>query len=150
MRCGGARRTPPQDARRAHVASSIGTGPAPDLQDTLHGITRYLTPGTQAIDIVDLACRPIIGQSAALTSLRLDFAAYAYYCATLQDVFTEELDAARMIRATSTSPDPGTFDALAAARQAFSLDTHLAWRSITQFRQAWSLETREPPEGNVE
>jgi hypothetical protein len=134
----------------AHVASSIETGHAPDLQDTLHGITRYLTLDTHAIDIVDLACQPIIGQSAALTSLRLDFAAYAYYCATLQDVFTEELDTARMITATSTSPDPGTFDALAAARQAFSLDTHLAWQSITQFRQAWSLETREPPEGDDE
>jgi hypothetical protein len=37
----------------------------------------------------------------------------------------------------------GSFDSLAAARMAFSLDPHLAWRSITEFRQAWSLETRD-------
>jgi hypothetical protein len=79
-----------------------------------------------------------------VTSLRLDFAAYAYYCATLQDVFTDHLDTERIIKATSASPEPRSFDALAAAWHAFTLDTLLAWRSITQFRQAWSLDTRDP------
>ena len=32
----------------------------------------------------------------------------------------------------------------AAARNAFALDTHLAWRMVSGFRKAWSLETREP------
>jgi len=49
-----------------------------------------------------------------------------------------------MVKATSTSAEIGTFDALAAARYAFTLDTHLAWRSMTRFRRAWSLETRDP------
>jgi hypothetical protein len=128
----------------AHVASSIAPGQAQDFQHTLYDIARHLAPGVTALKIVDIACQPGQGESAAVTSLRLDFAAYAYYCATLQDVFTEHLDAERMIKATSASPEPGSFDALAAARHAFTLDTVLAWRSITQFRQAWSLETRDP------
>jgi len=37
-----------------------------------------------------------------------------------------------------------SFDALAAARNAFALDTHLAWRMVTGFRKAWPLETRKP------
>lgn len=97
------------------------------------------------MEIVDIARRPIDGQSDAMAALQLDFAAYAYYCATLQDIFTDRLDPSQMINATSVSPAPGTFDALAAVRQAFTVDTHLAWRSITQFRRVWSLETREPP-----
>jgi hypothetical protein len=83
-------------------------------------------------------------EPAELTRLRLDFAAYAYYCATLQEVFTDRLDPEHIIAATSVAPGPGSFDALAGARAAFSLDTLLAWRLITQFRKAWSLETREP------
>ena len=74
----------------------------------------------------------------------MGFAAYAYFCATLQEVFTDGLDGEHMIAATSVPPGPGSFDALAAARAAFSLDTKLAWRLITQCRKAWSLETREP------
>ncbi len=42
------------------------------------------------------------------------------------------------------NPGPGSFDALAAARNAFAFDTHLAWRMVTGFRKAWSLEIREP------
>jgi hypothetical protein len=128
----------------AHVASSTAPGQAQDLQHALYDIVRQLAPGAPALKIVDIACQPGQGESAAVTSLRLDFAAYAYYCATLQDVFTDHLDAEHMIKATSASPEPGSFDALAAARHAFTLDTLLAWRSITQFRKAWFLETRDP------
>ncbi len=129
----------------AHVASSIAPEQAPALQGVFHDIVRRLIPGMHAMEIVDIARRPIDGQSDAMAALQLDFAAYAYYCATLQDIFTDLLDPSQMINATSVSPAPGTFDALAAVRQAFTVDTHLAWQSITQFRQVWSLETREPP-----
>jgi hypothetical protein len=71
----------------AQVVSSIGPGHAREFQDALHGIVRYVVQGAPAIKIVDIACQPMDGQSDALTRLRLDFAAYAYYCATLQDVF---------------------------------------------------------------
>lgn len=129
----------------ARVASSIAPGQAAALQCVFHDIVRRLIPGMHAMEIVDIASRPIDGQSAALAALQLDFAAYAYYCATLQDIFADRLDPSRMINATSASPTPGNFDALAAVRQVFTLDTHLAWQSITEFRQVWSLETCEPP-----
>jgi hypothetical protein len=127
----------------AHLATTIAPGQAGDLQDSLSRATRFLAPGEPTIKIVDILSHPAPGEPAAVTALRLDFTAYAYYCATLQDVFTSHLDTAQIINATTTN-SPGSFDTLAAARQAFTLDPRLAWRSITEFRQAWTLETREP------
>jgi hypothetical protein len=128
------------------VASNAGTGPAcaTGLYDTLYQIRQTLTLGRPVIDVVDLMTTAVPGEPPELTGVRLDFAAYAYYCATLQEVFNDRLDGERMIAATSVPPGPGSFDALAGARAAFSLDTLLAWRLITQCRKAWSLETREP------
>jgi hypothetical protein len=131
---------------RAVSSGIASTSPASatDLHDTLYQIRQTLTLGQPVIHAVDLMTAACAGEPAELTRLRLDFAAYAYYCATLQEVFTDQLDRERMIAATSVPPGPGSFDALASARVAFSLDTQLAWRLITQFRKAWSLETREP------
>lgn len=126
-----------------HVLGETAPGQAQDLLHNLYDIARHLAPGDPAVRIVDVVGKPASGEPAAVTGVRLDFAAYAYFCATLQEVFTERLDTERMIEATRASPEPGTFDALAAARFAFTLDTRLAWRSITQFRQAWCLATRE-------
>ncbi len=84
------------------------------------------------------------GEPTEVGSLHLDFAAYAYYCATVQEVFTDRLDRERIIAATRVPPGPESFDALASARAAFSLDTLLAWHLITQYRKVCSLETREP------
>ncbi len=127
-----------------HVVSNVAPGQAAELQDTLYEITRRLALGEPAIKIVDLAAKAGQHEPSAVVGLRLDFAAYAYYCATLQEVFTDCLGNEQMIEATSASAQPGSFDSLAAARYAFTLDTQLAWRSITQFRQAWSPEIREP------
>jgi len=126
------------------VIASTTPASATELHDTLYQIRRTLTLGQPVINVVDLigAVRP--GEPPELTGLRLDFAAYAYHCATVHEVFTDRLDSERMIAATSVPPGPGSFDALAGARAAFSVDTLLAWRLITQFRKAWSLETREP------
>ena len=79
-----------------------------------------------------------------VAKVRLDFAAYAYYCATLQEVFTDQLDDTHMVKATSTPSEPVSFDSLAAARNAFTTDTLLAWNLTTRCRIAWSLETRKP------
>jgi hypothetical protein len=111
----------------------------------LYDIARHLAIGQPAIDIVDLMTKPGQDESSAAASLRLDFAAYAYYCATLQDVFGDRLTSDLMVEATGDSTGPRSFDALAAARYAFTLNTTVAWRSITQVREAWSLETRDPP-----
>jgi hypothetical protein len=128
------------------VASNASAAAASvtELHDTLHQIRQTLTLGQPVIDVVDRMTKPCQSEPPELTSVRLDFAAYAYYCATLQEVFNDKLDGARMIAATSVPPGPGSFDALAGARAAFTVDTLLAWRLITQCRKAWSLETREP------
>lgn len=126
------------------VVASTAAPSATELHDTLHQIRQTLTLSEPVIDVVDRMTAVCQGEPPELTSVRLDFAAYAYYCATLQEVFTDQLDDARMIAATSVPAGPGSFDALASARAAFTLDTLLAWRLITQCRKAWSLETREP------
>lgn len=126
------------------VVSSAALASASELHDTLYQISQTLTLGQPVIHIVDLMIGAFQGEPTELRSLRLDFAAYAYYCATLQEVFTDRLGRERIIAATSVPPGPDSFDALASARAAFSLDTLLAWRLVTQFRKTWSLETREP------
>ena len=103
-----------------------------------------IRPGEPILKIVDDVANPREEEPAEIANLRFDFAAYSYYCATLQEVFTDQLDSQRMVSATNESTGIGTFDALASARSAFSLDPRLAWRLITQFRTAWCLETREP------
>ena len=115
-----------------------------ELQDTLHDIATHLVPDQPIINIVDLMAKPGRTEPPAVARVRLDLAAYAYYCATLQEVFTDRLDDTHMVKATSESAGPGSFDALAAARNAFATDTLLAWNLVTQCRNAWSLETREP------
>jgi hypothetical protein len=127
----------------ARLATTTASGQGRDLQHKLSAATRSLLPGEAALPIVDILSQPIPDEPDPVTALRLELAAYAYYCATLQDIFTDTLDAAQITKATTTV-NPGSFDALAAARHAFTLDPHLAWRSITEFRQAWALETRDP------
>jgi hypothetical protein len=128
----------------AHVANTSAPGLAHELQASLHEMIQQLTPGAPALGIVDLACRGTASETPEVAQLRFDFAAYTYYCVTLRDVFNASLTTEHMITATRPSSGPGSFDALASARHAFTLDTHLAWRSITAFRQAWSMETRDP------
>jgi hypothetical protein len=128
----------------SYVLRSLAPEDSTRLQEILYDIAYQPALRQPAIKIVDLMAKPCQDEPQAVASLRLDFAAQAYYFATLQDVFTDRLDSERMAEATSETPGPGSFDALAAARYAFTLDTLVAWRSITQFRKAWSLDIREP------
>jgi hypothetical protein len=127
----------------SHVINNLAPKNGTDLQETLYNIASGPILEGSIIKIVDLAAKSARDEPAAVASLRLDFAAYAYYCATLQEIFTDKLDGERIVTATS-DPGPGTFDALAAARNGFALDTLMAWRLISRFRKAWSLDTREP------
>jgi hypothetical protein len=131
---------------RAVVQAIGGAAPAgaAELQDVLYAVGGSIASGRPILTVVDQVAKPGEDESAEIANLRFDFAAYAYYCATLHEVFTDQLDTERMLAATSESAGPGTFDALARARNAFTLDSQLAWRLTTDFRRAWSLETREP------
>ena len=133
--------------RKLRALSQVVNRASPDdttLQHLLHDVTPHLAPGRPLIDVVDLIVKAGSAELAKMSDMRLDFAAYAYYCATLQEIFTDELSADRILYASSNSVEPGSFDSLAVARNSFALDTTLAWRLITQCRKAWSLETREP------
>lgn len=126
------------------VVNSVTKTSAKDLHETLFQAGQALELGQPIIGIVDLLAKPGPQEPAAVRTLRLDFAAYCYFCATLHEVFTDQVNREAMSEATGATLGAGSFDALAAARNAFALDTHLAWRMITGFRRAWSLETREP------
>jgi hypothetical protein len=125
------------------VIGSVTKASAKDLHETLFQVSHALDLGQPVIAIIDLLAKPGPEEPAAIRALRLDFAAYTYFCATMDEVFTNQLNHLAMIEATGATPGSGSFDALAAARNAFALDTHLAWRMVTGFRKAWSLETRE-------
>ena len=127
----------------SQVVSRINSADTDKLQDTLYDIAVCLAANQPIIDIVDIVARQSHSEPPEVARVRMDLAAYIYYCATLQEVFTEELDDACMIKATSMSSEPGSFDALARARSEFTTDTLLAWNLITQSRIAWSLEPRD-------
>ena len=128
----------------SQVISSVTKTSAKDLHETLFQVSQALDLSQPVIGVVDLLSKPDPQEPAEVRSLRLDFAAYCYFCATLHEVFTGQINHEAIISATGATPGPGSFDALAAARNAFALDAHLAWRVVTTFREAWSLETREP------
>jgi hypothetical protein len=127
---------------RAVARHTTTTGQARELQQALSTAVGCLQADGPTLAIVDVLSPPVTDEPGPATALRLELAAYAYYCATLQDVFAGSLDTAQITKAT-TSAGPGSFDALAAARLAFTLDPRLAWHSITEFRQTWTLETRD-------
>jgi hypothetical protein len=120
-----------------------------DLQDTLHDIAVHLAPDQPIINIVGHITKPGNAEPPAVAKVRFDLAAYAYYCATLQEVFTDRLDDAHMVKAASKTSGPGSFDALAEARNTFTTDTLLAWNLVTQCRDAWSLQAREPARSQI-
>ncbi len=124
----------------AQAASQVAGGQSEALQDCLQNVVHSITREEQALKTVGMASRAAAGELPSVSALRTDFAAYAYFCATLQDVFTDHLDGGQIIPATSPGTGPGTFDSLAAARHAFALDTQLAWQAISQFREAWGLK----------
>jgi hypothetical protein len=127
---------------RAVARHAATTGQAGELQQSLSTAIRGLQADAPTLAIVDVLSKPVPGEPGPVTALRLELAAYAYYCTTVQDIFGGGLGTDRIAKAT-TSVGPGSFDALASARLAFAVDPHIAWHSITEFRQAWALDTRD-------
>jgi hypothetical protein len=76
---------------------------------------------------------------APLGRLRNEAAMLAYHCATIQEVFTDELDEQTMRRARDDPWFPGSFDQLGRARNAIAHDPQLAGALIDEFRHAWRL-----------
>jgi hypothetical protein len=76
---------------------------------------------------------------ASLGRLRIEAAMLVYHCATIQEVFTDELDEETMRRARDDPSFPGSFDQLGRARNAIAQDPQLAGALIDEFRHAWRL-----------
>ena len=70
--------------------------------------------------------------------------AYLYFCATVLEVFSQDLTQEQVIIATKTGR-PGSFDVLASVRQEFSVSPRIAWLTLNRFREAWPLSTFEYP-----
>ncbi|MFD1547389.1 hypothetical protein [Nonomuraea guangzhouensis] len=102
-----------------------------DVLDLLHDLAHRRSDRTPRETLRSLPHGP-------LAEPALEFAAYLYFCATLEEIFTGEL----------TGPgDADAFDGLAAARHAFAFDTRLAWRTISAARRAWALRPYDLPVG---
>jgi hypothetical protein len=65
--------------------------------------------------------------------------AYFYFCATVLEVFTDELDEDDFGRLTGALAEPAGIDQLVHARQCFSSSPDLAVSEVTAFRGRWGL-----------
>jgi hypothetical protein len=128
--------------RKAAAMATAPLSAKKDFRQFLFALAKGEYANYSTLKILDDHSEFINAESPEGDQLRRDFATYLYFCATLEEVFNERLEPARIIAATAEDRDEGAFDALAAARYAFAQDTHLAWRSITSFRIAWQLAPR--------
>ncbi|MEV0310818.1 hypothetical protein [Nonomuraea fuscirosea] len=115
--------------KKAHALMEGATDLPCDVLDLLHGLTHRHSDHTPRKLVQSLLDHPLEGPA-------LEFAAYAYFCATLEEIFTTGLTGSRKAE---------TFDDLAAARHAFAIDTRLAWRTISSIRRAYALKPYDLP-----
>lgn len=127
----------------SHAANSLPADTTA-LQAMLYDLDERLPSGEALVNFIDaIGADDDLREEQAVSTLRLDFAAFTYYCATLQEIFTDRLDGKRLAQATASDSWRGSFDSLARARNAFALGAPVAWRLISNFRSAWSMETRD-------
>jgi len=127
----------------SHAAHSLPAD-ATALQAMLFDLDQRLPSREPLFNFIDaIGPDDDLHEEQEIATLRLDFAAFTYYCATLQENFTDRLDGKRLAQATASDGGRGSFDSLAGAKNAFALGAPVAWQLISNFRSAWSLETRE-------
>ena len=98
-------------------------------------------PPVKSLQEVSLDDQPVVD---LLSAIQFSTITYLYYCATLLEVFTDDLTDEQMSEARDTVGD-GSFDALASIRQLFAVSARVAWLSISAFRKAWGLTVLSPP-----
>ena len=127
----------------SHAANSLPADTTA-LQAMLYDLDERLPSRGPLVNFIDsIGAGGDLHEEQAVATLRLDFAAFTYYCATLQEIFTDRLDGKRLAQATASDGGRGSFDSLARARNAFVLGAPVAWRLVSNFRSAWSMETRD-------
>ncbi|WP_440106217.1 hypothetical protein [Streptosporangium sp. H16] len=127
----------------AHALGGASLGRVEGFHQILYDVGYGDSAAKSPMEILDILAEGGTDESPDVGRLRLDFTAYAYFCATLREVFDESLDGSRITRCTNNADWPGSFDALASARHAFVMDARIAWRAVTRFRLSWNLEVRE-------
>jgi hypothetical protein len=85
--------------------------------------------------------RPPSPQQRILFRLTRELVGFYYYCATLLEVFTADLDPAWLQGGAS----PRSLDRLAGSRQAFAINARLAWDAVSDFRKAWAGSLKSLP-----
>ncbi|MCF3103941.1 hypothetical protein IPZ58_20445 [Streptomyces roseoverticillatus] len=115
--------------------------PAPTSASLLGEATRIATGISSPVDDPDFS------RSAHedLNRLRLETAAYLYFCSTLIGTFTGSLDRSAMEHLSDGAGD-GCLSRLAQVRSDLSVNPRLAWRTISAFRNAHGLEATPYPE----
>ncbi|MGP4103670.1 hypothetical protein [Nonomuraea sp. KM90] len=115
--------------KKARALMEVADDLPPDVLDLLHDLAYRRSEQTPSETLRSLLGCPLAGPA-------VEFAGYAYFCATLEEIFTGEPARLRGV---------GAFDDLAAARHAFAFGTGLAWRTISAARRAWALKPYELP-----
>jgi hypothetical protein len=140
------------DVERA-VRAALARLPAIGTGQDLPALMRRLDPRADglltagAFDAVARDSRAVAMPPAAWT-LWIETFGFCYFALTLSEVFDKRLDEARI---TDRLTGPGSFEALARARQSFAVDPRLAWFALTEVRTTWNLATFDlpdpPPDG---
>jgi hypothetical protein len=72
----------------------------------------------------------------SLQDMALELATFLYFTATLLEFFRNSLSEGVLKTAIEVSPEPGSIDSLARARQAFTTSPQSVWRRVSAFREA--------------
>jgi hypothetical protein len=137
--------------RKANAAAQVLTGfpnaaEAGDLLQDLYALASAAESGWPSEETISRIAPGPQADADNIAALRVDVAGYLYFCQTLRDVFSDELDEAGMQQATDPARQyPGHFDSLATARVTFASNTLLAWHMISSFRSAWALDRQDAP-----
>jgi hypothetical protein len=81
----------------------------------------------------------------SVVRLATELAVFAYYCATLLELFNDKLDRNRLQWAEAAASEPRSLDRLAECRQTFAINTPLAWERLSEFRNAWGMQVLALP-----
>ena len=78
-----------------------------------------------------------------LAQVQLVEFSFLYYCATLLQIFDDEMDQQKL-RSGYAINEPACFERLAIARRRLSVNARLAWLTVHSFRRAWRLSENDP------
>lgn len=99
--------------------------------DDLHKLTRNVWPA------------PETAPTTALQRLQAEVTSYLYFCATLLEVFAEDLTENSLARACDDANGESLIDTLCRARQQLGVNAQVSWQLLVTFRRRWGLYTTE-------